>query len=103
MSKLRLGSVAGLAVSVPIIGVVHIILCVHALQAPALRHLVNSFEFSHIMYVICLCYRDAGLHTQAGLCRQSWSMCIRISIGIRKLAMCHGQGKPPVLHMHVVL
>ncbi len=92
----------------PITGVVDIILCVHALQAPALRHLVNSFEFSHIMYVICLSYPDAGLHKQAGLCRQSWSMCIRISIGIGKPALCHGQGKPPVpdrlvLHMHVVL
>ncbi len=40
---------AGLAISMPITGVDDIMLCVHALQAPAWGHLMNSFEPSHIM------------------------------------------------------
>ena len=99
---------AGLAISMPITGVDDIMLCVHALQAPAWGHLMNSFELSHNMYTMCQYYPDADWHTQAGFCRQAWSTCIRISIGIQKLAMCHDQGKLPVLgrlvfHMRMVL
>ena len=70
-AKLRRGSVAGLAIAIPITQVVNIMLCVHALQAPTWRHLMNSFQLSHMMYTIWQCLFDADWHTQAGLCRQS--------------------------------
>ena len=70
-AKLRRGSMAGLAIAIPITQVVDIMLCVHALQAPTWRHLMNSFQLSHMMYTIRQCLFDADWHTQAGLCRQS--------------------------------